>query len=102
MRQDKIIRPFTRFRNAVVTIAVLICGPYFSSPLHAQELTVGLIPAESNEEMITAFEPMRVYLEECLEEKQGLLRLVLSSLASEFTELTAIARGYFSRSSQAV
>ena len=68
MRQDKIIRPFTRFRNAVVTIAVLICGPYFSSPLHAQELTVGLIPAESNEEMITAFEPMRVYLEECLEE----------------------------------
>ena len=41
---------------------------YFSWPSHGQELTVGLIPAESNEEMIAAFEPMRIYLEDCLDE----------------------------------
>lgn len=35
----------------------------------ARALTIGLIPAENNEEMIQKFEPMRVYLEKALGEK---------------------------------
>ena len=62
------MRSFNRFRNIIVTLTIVTSIPFFSCSLHAQELTVGLIPAESNEEMIAAFEPMRIYLEECLEE----------------------------------
>ena len=60
---------FERFRNVMAILIIVAFVPYFSCSPRAQELTVGLIPAESNEEMVAAFEPMRVYLEEHLKEK---------------------------------
>ena len=59
---------FTWFQNFILTPTIIVFVTCFSCPSHAQKLTVGLIPAESNEEMIAAFEPLRVYLEERLEE----------------------------------
>ena len=63
------MRSFDRFLNIIVALVIVFFVSYFSCSPHAQELTVGLIPAESNEEMVAAFEPMRVYLEEYLNEK---------------------------------
>jgi phosphonate transport system substrate-binding protein len=50
------------------SIAAFILGTTATAVL-AKELVMGLIPAESNEEMIKKFEPMRVYLEKHLGEK---------------------------------
>lgn len=62
------MRLLNQFRNVVAALTIVTFITYFSWPSHGQELTVGLIPAESNEEMIAAFEPMRIYLEDCLDE----------------------------------
>jgi phosphonate transport system substrate-binding protein len=62
----------TRRINAVAVVKMLlglsIWAICLSSSGHSGELTVGLIPAENNEEMVAAFEPMRRYLEGRLEE----------------------------------
>jgi phosphonate transport system substrate-binding protein len=52
----------TRFLALAVALAIA------SGVVRADGLTIGLIPAESNEEMVETFEPMRVYLEERLGE----------------------------------
>jgi phosphonate transport system substrate-binding protein len=44
-------------------VAALALLTAFAVPVRAQELVMGLIPAESNEEMIKRFEPMRAHLE---------------------------------------
>jgi phosphonate transport system substrate-binding protein len=49
---------------AALAVALLIA----SGAVRADGLTIGLIPAESNEEMVLSFEPMRVYLEQRLGE----------------------------------
>ena len=58
-------------RALKVTEALITCIIWtlcFSGHAYSDGLTVGLIPAENNEEMVAAFEPLRVYLEERLEE----------------------------------
>ena len=50
------------------SVAAFILGTTATAVL-AKELVMGLIPAESNEEMIKKFEPMRAYLERKLGEK---------------------------------
>lgn len=45
---------------------VAVAASVLSWGARADGLTLGLIPAENNEEMVAAFEPMRVYLEEQL------------------------------------
>lgn len=47
------------FLRCLIALGLLTAA----APARADALTVGLIPAENNEEMIAAFEPMRVYLE---------------------------------------
>ena len=56
-----------RFTTFVATLAI---GAFLlSGAARADGLTIGLIPAENNEEMVEAFEPMRVFLEEQLGER---------------------------------
>jgi len=55
-----------RFTSFIATLA--IGAGLMTGAVHADGLTIGLIPAENNEEMVEAFEPMRVYLEQELGE----------------------------------
>ena len=54
-----------------ILVATVLSVAMFAtcSVAFAQELVMGLIPAENNEEMIKTFEPMRAYLEKKLGEK---------------------------------
>lgn len=55
-------------QKLVVALAVAALGTS-ARPAHAQDLVMGLIPAENNEEMIQKFEPMRAHLEKKLGRK---------------------------------
>ncbi len=55
-------------RFATLLPAVAVAMALFASAVRADGLTIGLIPAENNEEMVEAFEPMRAYLEQKLGE----------------------------------
>lgn len=52
-----------RFIGGVFVVATLAGAP---AAAIARDLVMGLIPAESNEEMIKKFEPMRAYLEKAI------------------------------------
>ena len=60
--------PARASRVCEVLIGCAILAVCFPSHAYSDGLTIGLIPAENNEEMVAAFEPMRIYLEERLEE----------------------------------
>ena len=52
---------------AAIIVTSLFLGAVIRG--HAEDLVMGLIPAESNEEMIKTFEPMRAHLEKNSGEK---------------------------------
>ena len=56
-------------RRLRIFTLVAIAASMLSAATHADGLTLGLIPAENNEEMVAEFEPIRVYLEEQLGER---------------------------------
>lgn len=56
-------------RLAVLISTCAMAAALITGAARADGLTIGLIPAENNEEMVEAFEPMRVYLEQELGER---------------------------------
>ena len=51
------------------------------SAVHAENLIMGLIPAENNEEIVQRFEPMRAYLEKKIGRPISVARPTASSIA---------------------